>query len=159
MTVFLRKNMPFPVSDLIQRSLDRADARDMLTLLDVIAEIAKEDVPGYLRARLAEDLRQVLTDAALRQQVQARQLGQLSDAEVSVVLLIAAGRSYRQAAQTLGITERTIRAHVENAFRKLGLKAEAGRRLDVRLLVAHIFLPEVMQRVGLNDNTQSVTIP
>ncbi len=151
--------MPFPVSDLIQRSLDRADARDMLTLLDVIAEIAKEDVPGYLRARLAEDLRQVLTDAALRQQVQARQLGQLSDAEVSVVLLIAAGRSYRQAAQTLGITERTIRAHVENAFRKLGLKAEAGRRLDVRLLVAHIFLPEVMQRVGLNDNTQSVTIP
>ncbi|OHX15335.1 hypothetical protein BI343_03040 [Chromobacterium amazonense] len=150
--------MPFPVSDLIQRFLDRADARDMLTLLDVIAEIAKEDAPAHLRTRLAEDLRQVLADAALRQQVQARQLGQLSDAEVSVVLLIAAGRSYREAAQALGITERTIRAHVENSFRKLGFKSEAGKRRDARVLVAHIFLPEVMQRIGLNANIKPVTI-
>ncbi|PRP71746.1 hypothetical protein BUE93_04895 [Chromobacterium amazonense] len=150
--------MPFPVSDLIQRFLEQADARDMLTLLDVIAEIAKEDAPAHLRTRLAEDLRQVLADAALRQQVQARQLGQLSDAEVSVVLLVAAGRSYREAAQALGITERTIRAHVGNAYTKLGLSVADGKRLDVRVLVAHIFLPDVMQRIGLNDNTETVRI-
>lgn len=150
--------MPFPVSDLLQRALERADTRDMLTLLDVIAEIAKEKAPAHLRIRLADDLRQVLADAALRQQVQAQRLGQLSDAEVYVVLLIAAGRSYREAAQALGITERTIRAHVENSFIKLGFKSEGGKRQDVRVLVAHIFLPEVMQRIGLNDNMKPITI-
>ncbi len=151
--------MPFPVSDLIQRFLETADARDMLTLLDGMAKIAKEDAPMHLRAGLAEDLRQLLADASLRQQVQARQLGQLTDSEVSVVLLIAAGQSYRDAAQSLGISERTIRAHVENSFRKLGLKSEGGRRLDSRLLVAHIFLPDLMQRIGLNANIQARAIP
>lgn len=150
--------MPFPVSYLLQRALERADTRDMLTLLDAIAEIAKEKAPAHLRIRLADDLRQVLEDAALRQQVQAQRLGQLSDAEVYVVLLIAAGRSYREAAQALGITERTIRAHVENSFIKLGFKSEVGKRQDVRVLVAHIFLPEVMQRIGLNDNIKPITI-
>ncbi|UTH73338.1 LuxR C-terminal-related transcriptional regulator [Chromobacterium sp. IIBBL 290-4] len=151
--------MPFPASDLLQRFLERADIRDMLSVLDAIAEIAKEDAPTHLRVGLAEDLRQVLADAALRQHVQARQLGQLTDAEVSVVLLIAAGRSYRAAAQALGITERTIRAHVENSSKKLGLKAESGKRLDARLLVAHIFLPDVMRRIGLNANMNAEFIP
>ncbi|MBM2883169.1 helix-turn-helix domain-containing protein [Chromobacterium amazonense] len=150
--------MPVPASDLIQRFVEKADSADMLTLLDWMAEVGQSDAPCHLRDRMAADLRLLLAETAQRQQVQAKQLGRLTDAEVSVAFLIAAGRSYRQAAQALGITERTIRAHVENAYRKLGLKVEAGRRLDVRLLVAHIFLPEVMQRVGLNDNIEPVTI-
>ncbi|WP_199155472.1 helix-turn-helix transcriptional regulator [Chromobacterium sp. ASV23] len=150
--------MPVPASDLIQRFLEKADSVDMLTLLNWMADVGQSDAPLHLRARMAADLRQLLAETARRQQREAKQLGRLTDAEVSVVLLIAAGRSYRDAAQALGITERTIRAHIENAYRKLGLKSEAGKRLDARLLVAHIFLPEVMQRVGLNDNIKSVTI-
>ncbi|OHX20431.1 helix-turn-helix domain-containing protein [Chromobacterium sphagni] len=141
--------MPFPVSALVHQFLEQADAKDMLSLLSMLEKIARQDVPLHMRAGMAVDLRALLADAALRDSVQARQLGQLSDSEVSVVLLIAAGKSHRRAAEMLDISERTIRAHVENSMKKLGLKPAAGdKRLDARLLIAHIFLPDVMQRIG-----------
>ena len=54
--IFTYDFMPFPVSDLIQRFLETADARDMLTLLDGMARIAQENAPTHLRAGLAADL-------------------------------------------------------------------------------------------------------
>lgn len=43
----------------------------------------------------------------------------ITDREEQVLLMIADGRSYDEIGVTLGITERTVRAHRENARRKL----------------------------------------
>ncbi|QIY78348.1 helix-turn-helix domain-containing protein [Chromobacterium violaceum] len=141
--------MPFPAAALVQQFLAEADGGDMLTVLDLIAKIAKQDVPWHLRADLAEDLRALLARAELRDQSTARHLGQLSDREASVVLLIAGGLSHKSISRKLGITPRTVRANVENSLEKLGVKRiGTDGKTDSRLLVAHIFLPDLMQRIG-----------
>ncbi|QND86514.1 NarL/FixJ family DNA-binding response regulator [Chromobacterium vaccinii] len=141
--------MPFPAAALVQQFLAEADGGDMLTVLDLIAKIAKQDVPWHLRASLADDLRTLLGRAELREQSTARHLGQLSDREASVVLLIAGGLSHKSISQKLGITQRTVRAHIENSLAKLGVKRiGTDEKTDSRLLVAHIFLPDLMQRIG-----------
>lgn len=141
--------MPFPAAALVQQFLAEADGGDMLTVLDLIAKIAKQDVPWHLRASLADDLRALLGRAELREQSTARHLGQLSDREASVVLLIASGLSHKSISQKLGITPRTVRAHIENSLAKLGvIHIGTDGRTDSRLLVAHIFLPDLMQRIG-----------
>jgi DNA-binding NarL/FixJ family response regulator len=43
----------------------------------------------------------------------------LSEREVEVLQQLAAGRTYRQAAENLFISEATVRKHVENIYRKL----------------------------------------
>ena len=118
-------------------------------VLDMIAKIAKQDVPWHLRASLADDLRALLGRAELREQSTARHLGQLSDREVSVVLLIAGGLSHKSISLKLGITQRTVSAHVRNSFEKLRITREStDGKSDSRQLVAHIFLPDLMQRIG-----------
>jgi DNA-binding NarL/FixJ family response regulator len=52
--------------------------------------------------------------------------GGLTNREVEVVALIAAGRSNRQIASALGISERTVARHVSNIFTRLDVSSRAA---------------------------------
>jgi DNA-binding CsgD family transcriptional regulator len=55
-----------------------------------------------------------------------RQIGALSKREVEVLRLLAAGKTNRQTAEALFISERTVARHVSNIFDKLGVSTRAG---------------------------------
>jgi ATP/maltotriose-dependent transcriptional regulator MalT len=52
--------------------------------------------------------------------------GSLSDREVQVLRLLAAGKTNRAIAQELFISEKTVARHVSNIFDKLGVSSRAG---------------------------------
>jgi DNA-binding NarL/FixJ family response regulator len=58
--------------------------------------------------------------ALARQVVNPKRGGLLSPRELAVLRLVAAGQSNQQIAESLGITERTIKFHVTAIFNKLG---------------------------------------
>jgi DNA-binding NarL/FixJ family response regulator len=58
--------------------------------------------------------------ALARQVARPRRGGVLSARELSVLRLVAAGQSNQQIAESLGITERTVKFHVTAVFNKLG---------------------------------------
>src|SRR5262245_26925364 len=58
--------------------------------------------------------------ATLARQVASPRRGLLSPRELAVLRLVAAGQSNQQIAESLGITERTIKFHVTAIFNKLG---------------------------------------
>ena len=49
----------------------------------------------------------------------------LTDAELTVVNLIAQGATNRSVAQRLHVTPHTVKAHLHNAFAKLGINSRA----------------------------------
>jgi DNA-binding CsgD family transcriptional regulator len=55
-----------------------------------------------------------------------RRIGALSNREVEVLRLLAAGKTNRQTAEALFISERTVARHVSNIFDKLGVSTRAG---------------------------------
>jgi DNA-binding NarL/FixJ family response regulator len=55
-----------------------------------------------------------------------RRIGALSKREVEVLRLLAAGKTNRQTAEALFISERTVARHVSNIFDKLGVSTRAG---------------------------------
>lgn len=52
--------------------------------------------------------------------------GGLTDREVDVVVLVAAGKSNREIARELGISEKTVASHLSHMFTKLGLPSRAA---------------------------------
>lgn len=46
--------------------------------------------------------------------------------ETDVLRLIAAGCTYAQAAERLGVSPHTVTSHVKNAYRKLGVRSGAA---------------------------------
>jgi DNA-binding NarL/FixJ family response regulator len=50
----------------------------------------------------------------------------LSPRELEVLRLVAAGKSNREIAAALVISEHTVARHVQNIFAKLGLSSRAG---------------------------------
>ena len=59
-------------------------------------------------------------------------LGPLSEREVEVLRLVAAGASNKEIAQKLFITEGTAKNHVSRIVRKLGVKDRLGAALYAR---------------------------
>jgi DNA-binding NarL/FixJ family response regulator len=55
-----------------------------------------------------------------------RRIGALSNREVQVLRLLAAGKTNRETAEALFISERTVARHVSNIFDKLGVSTRAG---------------------------------
>lgn len=51
--------------------------------------------------------------------------GGLTDREVEVVVLVAAGKTNRDIARELGISEKTVASHLSHVFTKLGLPSRA----------------------------------
>jgi DNA-binding NarL/FixJ family response regulator len=62
----------------------------------------------------------------LRNKPTAKAPGGLTDREVEVLRLVAAGKTNRAIADELGISEKTIARHVSNIFMKLGLSTRAA---------------------------------
>jgi ATP/maltotriose-dependent transcriptional regulator MalT len=64
--------------------------------------------------------------AAQFERVTRRPAGSLSDREVQVLHLLAAGKTNRDIAEALFISEKTVARHVSNIFDKLGVSSRAG---------------------------------
>jgi DNA-binding NarL/FixJ family response regulator len=77
---------------------------------------------AFFRLGAAPDL--VKVDALTRKR--GRGDHGLTAREVEVLRLIAHGRSNRQIASTLVISERTVARHVQNIFAKLGVSSRAS---------------------------------
>ncbi|HXZ51694.1 MAG TPA: helix-turn-helix transcriptional regulator [Burkholderiales bacterium] len=62
---------------------------------------------------------------------------ELTGREVQVLRLLACGRTYEQASDALGVSLHTVRSHVKNLYRKLGVRsgrAAVWRALELGLL-------------------------
>ena len=84
--------------------------------LDAARQLFTELQAASCLARIADQTRK-----AGRQQI-----GTLSNREVEVLRLLAAGKTNRETAETLFISERTVARHVSNIFDKLGVSTRAG---------------------------------
>ena len=58
--------------------------------------------------------------------------GRLSRSEHEVLALVATGASNREVAEELFVTVHTVRKHLENAYRKLGVTNRTAAALRVR---------------------------
>jgi len=60
----------------------------------------------------------------------SRRRGNISERELTIIQLIAAGLPNKRIAQSLGITPETVKAHIKNIFGKLSVRTrtEAVRR-------------------------------
>lgn len=64
--------------------------------------------------------------ASLRPAPVARDAGDLTDREVEVLVLVAAGKTNRVIAQELFISEKTVASHVSHIFTKLGITSRSA---------------------------------
>lgn len=55
----------------------------------------------------------------------------LTKREKDVFMLLIQNKSTKEIAQTLGISEKTVRNHVSNAMQKLGCKGRAGAVIEL----------------------------
>jgi len=85
------------------------------------------DDGGVLLARLVPVQPRIIADTGLR----ARDLG-LSEREADVMALAIQGKGAKEIANTLGVAYNTARAHLRNAYAKLGVsnRVEAANRLQ-----------------------------
>jgi DNA-binding NarL/FixJ family response regulator len=63
--------------------------------------------------------------------------GGLSEREVEVLRLIAAGRTNQEIAEALVLSVRTVERHVTNIYAKLGAEGQAARAVAVAFALAH----------------------
>jgi two-component system nitrate/nitrite response regulator NarL len=71
---------------------------------------------------ISEPLTQILAKS-LRPQSKVNVIDSLTQREVENLKLIASGKSNKEIARKLGITEATVKVHNKNLFKKLGLKS------------------------------------
>jgi len=70
----------------------------------------------------------------------------LSPREYQVARLVAAGRSNRQIAEHLTISEQTVKNHIQSIFRKLAI----GNRVELTIRI-HRVKPRSLNTSGRND--------
>jgi len=94
----------------------RGDEDGQRLELDAARRLFKQLNAEPWLARIAEPSERATRQAA----------GSLSDREVQVVRLIAAGKTNRAIAEELFISEKTVARHVSNIFDKLGVSSRSG---------------------------------
>jgi DNA-binding NarL/FixJ family response regulator len=103
----------------------------------VLKSVNPLDLPAAIRQSIEGSVFQATTLAATDRTGAARAAG-LSEKEVEVLAELAQGKSNRQIAQTLWLSEQTVKFHLRNVYRKLGVanRTEALRLALDRHLVA-----------------------
>jgi DNA-binding NarL/FixJ family response regulator len=98
--------------------------------------VAMDDLLAAIRARLARHAERAPKTPDFSSAEPLRALG-LSPKEAEVLLWVAQGKSNAEVALILGITEATVKKHMENIFTKLGVeKRGAASLLALEVLVA-----------------------
>jgi DNA-binding NarL/FixJ family response regulator len=98
--------------------------------------VAMDDLLAAIRARLARHAERAPKTPDFSSAEPLRALG-LSPKEAEVLLWVAQGKSNAEVALILGITEATVKKHLENIFTKLGVeKRGAASLLALEVLVA-----------------------
>ncbi|WP_211104306.1 helix-turn-helix transcriptional regulator [Chromobacterium haemolyticum] len=142
--------MPPDAAGLLQHYLAAAGDREIRALLRHLSGVAHLEIPPHLVGSMAVGLRRLLGEAAAREQKKSHALGQLTDREIQVLEAVAAGLCNRQAAEALGISERTVRNHIENIGKKLGVHSFEDSKITVRKIIHHVYLAGSMQRIGVS---------
>ncbi|HEX2105413.1 MAG TPA: LuxR C-terminal-related transcriptional regulator, partial [Solirubrobacteraceae bacterium] len=119
------------------RLLAAADAYDAMThdrphRAALEPRAAREALGGMVRGRTLDGravdaVLQAAGAAPLR--TRQRHPAGLTDREVDVLRLVAQGRTARQIAATLVITEKTAAHHIEHIYAKTGVSSRAGAAL------------------------------
>ncbi len=94
---------------------------------DARAELGESVGAGALEKRAVDAVLEAAGSAPL--QLRQRQPGGLTEREVEVLRLIAQGRTNRQIARALVITEKTAGHHVEHIYAKTGVSTRVGAAL------------------------------
>ena len=103
------------------------------------AAIAKIARPGSIGALVREVVRcNVFHAFAHRTVTEPQAMHDLTVRELEILRLVASGNSNRGIAQRLWVTEQTVKFHLSNVYRKLGVanRTEASRSAQLRGLVA-----------------------
>lgn len=106
----------------------------MLMLLDrVVCKTDGIETGRYAdkREAIAADLLQLVNDGLFRASRRASVLAQLTERERDTASLLECGMTNDAMAASLGVSERTVRAHLETIARKLGTtnRTELAARL------------------------------
>ena len=105
---------------------DRGAAAGQLgTQFGVVEQLAvedNEDAPIFIRDRLLAEVAERLSEYFPQMALTPR--------EVEVLRLVAQGYSNKDVMQTLGISEKTVKAHLTNIFQRIGVSDESRIRHD-----------------------------
>jgi DNA-binding NarL/FixJ family response regulator len=130
----------------------------------------ERDLVERARPFLIQAWRNAIEHTALRDELAARPLGKLeadrppaaelrrrglTGRQAEVLALVARGRSNRDAAAILGISDRTVQKHLENCYRLLGVSDRSAAAELVWTLAAAVAPAEEPepQRRGLDGRT------
>jgi DNA-binding NarL/FixJ family response regulator len=99
-----------------------------LTLDQASGELLRETRAGRFDADCTDAVLEAAGSAAPRRTA-ARRPGGLTDREIEVVRLVAAGLTNPAVAERLGIARRTAEHHVQNVYLKVGVSSRAALAL------------------------------
>ncbi len=113
-------------ADVYHALLEPRPYRTALTPQDASEKLASEVTEGRLDG---EAVRAVLDAAGHRMRHRRVHAGGLSSREVEVLVLLARGMTKKQIARDLTISAKTVSAHVEHIYAKLGVCSRSGAAL------------------------------
>lgn len=132
-----------PISENAELALFKAGARgycqrdidpQLLKRAILAVQIGELWIRRSLTSRLLDELGASSSSAIQTRRAIVGRLAYLTQREQEIAALIANGGSNKQIARQLAITERTVKAHLTEIFRKLGI----ADRLKLGLLIASI---------------------
>lgn len=91
----------------------------------LVKSINPADVPSALRQAFEGTAFSIIGSGGSVEEEVSRQTG-LTDRELTILKAVARGLSNKQISQELWVTEQTVKFHVSNVYRKLGVTNRAG---------------------------------